>query len=349
MKIKILVIVVALSSQINFAQSVFPTNGANVGIGTLSPTAKLHVNNGDNSYGTILANASESTFSLYAKTLTTVPVYTEVFRLGLKHLIDENNGFISFYRGANTFGGFLGFSTNGIERIRITDTGNVGIGTDTPFSKLSIVGSLTVNGGLTNALSRPAVSPGTLVNGEIRGYSNTANSADDGFLRLSAGGGTTVGIKSYIDLSGYSTIPDMNINIVFGTSGAERMRIDQNGNIGIGTNAPDAKLAVNGNIHSREVKVDVNFPAPDYVFANDYKLITLQEVENFVNQNSHLPEIPSAKEFEKNGIQLAEMNMALLKKIEELTLYAIEQQKNTEKLTKVIEEQNKRLETLEKK
>ena len=111
------------------------------------------------------------------------------------------------------------------------------------------------------------------------------------------------------------------------------------GNVGIGTENPDAKLAVNGTIHSKEVKVDLNVPAPDYVFDNDYKLRSLQEVENYVNQNSHLPEIPSAKEFEKNGIQLAEMNMALLKKVEELTLYAIEQNKRLD----VIEKENKDL------
>lgn len=106
------------------------------------------------------------------------------------------------------------------------------------------------------------------------------------------------------------------------------------GNVGIGTENPDAKLAVNGTIHSKEVKVDLNVPAPDYVFANNYKLRSLQEVENYVNKNSHLPEIPSAQEFEKNGIHIAEMNMALLKKVEELTLYVIEQ--------------NKRLDTIEK-
>lgn len=119
------------------------------------------------------------------------------------------------------------------------------------------------------------------------------------------------------------------------------------GNVGIGTENPDAKLAVNGTIHSKEVKVDLTVPAPDYVFANDYKLKSLQEVENYIKENSHLPEIPSAQEFEKNGINVSEMNMALLKKVEELTLYAIEQQKKSEKLMKIIEEQNKRLETLE--
>lgn len=122
------------------------------------------------------------------------------------------------------------------------------------------------------------------------------------------------------------------------------------GKVGIGTENPDTKLTVNGAIHTKEVRVDVQSPmtVPDYVFANDYKLRTLKEVEKYINQNSHLPEIPSAKEFEKNGIQLAEMNLVLLKKVEELTLYAIEQQKSTEKLMKIIEEQNKRLQYLEK-
>lgn len=126
-----------------------------------------------------------------------------------------------------------------------------------------------------------------------------------------------------------------------------RMRILPTGNIGIGTISPDAKLTVNGTIHSKEVKVDLAVPAPDYVFANDYKLRTLLEVENFVKENSHLPEIPSAAEFEKDGIKVSEMNMSLLKKVEELTLYAIQQQKNTEKLMKIIEEQSRRLEVLE--
>ncbi|MFW0739848.1 tail fiber protein [Flavobacterium sp.] len=120
------------------------------------------------------------------------------------------------------------------------------------------------------------------------------------------------------------------------------------GNVGIGTENPDAKLAVKGKIHSEEVKVDLTVPAPDYVFSNDYQLRSLKEVETYVNQNSHLPEVPSAKEFEKNGIHLAEMNMALLKKVEELTLYAIGQEKKTEQLIKIIEDQNERLKALEK-
>jgi hypothetical protein len=100
------------------------------------------------------------------------------------------------------------------------------------------------------------------------------------------------------------------------------------GNIGIGVSKPDSKLTVAGNIHAQEVKVTVKAgQVPDYVFANDYKLNSLQEVEKYIKQNNHLPEIPSAHEMEKNGLMLAEMNLKLLKKMEEMTLYMIEQNK----------------------
>jgi hypothetical protein len=122
--------------------------------------------------------------------------------------------------------------------------------------------------------------------------------------------------------------------------------------VGIGTTAPDEKLTVKGKIHAQEVKVDLLGPlVPDYVFAFDYKLKTLQEVEAYIKKNNHLPEIPSAQEIEKNGLMLAEMNMSLLKKIEELTLYAIEQQKKNKEQQEQINQltnQNKKIEQLEK-
>ncbi|MEX0361390.1 MAG: hypothetical protein AB3N10_10460, partial [Allomuricauda sp.] len=98
------------------------------------------------------------------------------------------------------------------------------------------------------------------------------------------------------------------------------------GNVGIGTANPDMKLTVKGKIHAEEVKIDLNVPAPDYVFKKEYNLRSLEEVEDYIKENCHLPEIPSAKEFEQNGIMQAEMDMGLLKKIEELTLYTIAQE-----------------------
>lgn len=65
-------------------------------------------------------------------------------------------------------------------------------------------------------------------------------------------------------------------------------------------------------------------PAPDYVFKKTYKLRPLSEVRSYIAANSHLPEIPSAQAMEQTGINLSEMNMQLLKKVEELTLYLLE-------------------------
>ncbi|UGU17987.1 hypothetical protein LS482_08905 [Sinomicrobium kalidii] len=108
------------------------------------------------------------------------------------------------------------------------------------------------------------------------------------------------------------------------TSGADLFTVRANGNVGIGTTNPQSKLAVKGQIRATEVKVLANISVPDYVFEPDYKLHPLKEVQEYIEMYKHLPEIPSAKEIEKEGIDLGNMNMRLLKKIEELTLYQIE-------------------------
>ncbi|MFC5284243.1 hypothetical protein [Pedobacter alpinus] len=104
-----------------------------------------------------------------------------------------------------------------------------------------------------------------------------------------------------------------------------------NGNVGIGTNTPDAKLTVAGNIHSREVKVSVNAGA-DFVFNKNYPLKPLDSLALFINQYKHLPEIATAKQMENDGINLSEMNIKLLQKIEELTLYLIQKDKEVKSL-----------------
>ena len=113
------------------------------------------------------------------------------------------------------------------------------------------------------------------------------------------------------------------------------------GNVGIGTTTPDKKLTVNGTIHSKEVIVDTAI-TPDYVFQkyytgkselkSDYSMPTLTEIENFTKKNHHLPNVPSAQEIKQNGLSLGEMSNVLLQKVEELTLYAIEQNKVIEEL-----------------
>ena len=110
------------------------------------------------------------------------------------------------------------------------------------------------------------------------------------------------------------------------------LRIEHSGKVGIGTTTPDEKLTVKGKVHAEEVKVDLSVPGPDYVFKEDYDLKSLEEVQNYIKTHGHLPNIPSAQEMAEEGIELGEMNMKLLEKIEELTLYIIEQEKRISKL-----------------
>ncbi|MEP1490167.1 MAG: fibronectin type III domain-containing protein [Algibacter sp.] len=107
------------------------------------------------------------------------------------------------------------------------------------------------------------------------------------------------------------------------------------GKIGIGVESSeiptDSQLAVAGKIISEEVKVQLRDAItglwPDYVFTKNYKLPTLKEVEGYIKENGHLEDVPSAKDVKENGLLLGEMNAKLLKKIEELTLYILQQQK----------------------
>jgi hypothetical protein len=208
--------------------------------------------------------------------------------------------------------------------------GNVGIGTTTLSAKLTVAGPNTGSGVAINA-------------------------AGGGDVLLNSGGSLFFD-GNYSYASGNYIRPVASNTQAHFTSGVERMRITPSGYVGIGTTQPDYPLTVNGSAHAKEVRVDLNVPGPDYVFEKEYKLTSLEDIKSYIDQNKHLPEVPSAREMEKNGVQLGEMNMILLKKIEELTLHIIKQEermkeqlkKTTEQQSK-IQEQEERIRTLETK
>jgi hypothetical protein len=183
--------------------------------------------------------------------------------------------------------------------------GNVGIGVASSSSALTVRGAATAEE--------------TVV--------NVSNLSDQDFaVRLSA-----VGAAAKRTIIGPSTPTRLSLGVGV-TSGNEYLTVVNGGNVGIGTTSPNQKLTVNGTIYGKEVKVDLSVPGPDYVFEKDYKLPSLDEIKSYIDQHKHLPEVPSAKEMEQNGINLSEMNMILLRKIEELTLHVIEQNKQISKL-----------------
>ena len=99
------------------------------------------------------------------------------------------------------------------------------------------------------------------------------------------------------------------------------------------------ELTSDGVLRSREIIIDAESNWPDYVFDDDYSLLSLKETENFININGHLPGVPSAERIQETGIDLGEMNRLLLEKVEELTLYVIQQQKEIDELRSLIEKE----------
>ncbi len=122
------------------------------------------------------------------------------------------------------------------------------------------------------------------------------------------------------------------------------------GKIGIGTSdfTANHKLRVEGSIGAREIKVEASGWS-DFVFEKEYELRTLEEVEDYISENKHLPDVPSEKEVTENGINLGDMNTKLLQKIEELTLYLIEQNKQNQAQQAKIEQLEKEITALKKK
>ncbi|SDN54403.1 hypothetical protein SAMN05421820_10853 [Pedobacter steynii] len=171
------------------------------------------------------------------------------------------------------------------------------------------------------------------------------NANDHAKFLVTTTGGVKVGVFSHDGYNGKIGTESAH-NLTF-TAGYwnDVMTLTTGGNVGIGTLNPSAKLAVDGNIKAREVKVE-NTVWPDYVFEGSYQLPTLKETEHYIKENGHLPGIPSAADVKANGIELGDMNARLLKKIEEMTLLFIEEHKRNTETQQLLKEQRDMIKAL---
>jgi hypothetical protein len=209
-------------------------------------------------------------------------------------------------------------------KLQISPNGNVGIGTDITSSKLTILGNRAANKGdaYLSLISPIEDGKGILFGDEAQpGWKwrieKPANSKDlvigDGSLENS------IRIVKDPNIIGETTPP----RVVIGLQTIKSENLTQ-------FNGLPVKFSVDGVGAFKEIAVLEPLQWADYVFDKDYKLITLDSVKTFVDQNHHLPNVPSAEEVSKNGIMLGEMNAILLRKIEELTLYVIDLKKELE-------------------
>ncbi len=279
----------------------------NVGIGTNTPSAKLHVQGTTHINGPAIANggASGGTMSLANNGNPSTL------------LLDANKIQVVNY-------GFTFPTSATPSSLRLNPFGgNVGIGTSNPQSTLNVSttgeNAVRIDGANPYVLFRH-VNDGGSEYGFIRTWTiNPFNPA--GYHGLELG------------------VPPASSgqpakHLLFSTNYNLRMVVLDNGNVGIGINNPAQKLAVNGTIRAREVIVETaNWP--DYVFGRDFRLRPLAEVEQFINTHHHLPDIEPASALEQNGVAVADLTRRMMQKIEELTLYVIQQEKQIRALQSV--------------
>lgn len=233
--------------------------------------------------------------------------------------------------------------------------GRVGLGTSSPNAQMELYSTSSHALRLsTNAHNNNQKIEFTALGGT---YHSIVSNTHTGNLQIRAGdGGSGHEVLFFTDgngRAGVSSLGGLAVGNTYYSNNTAANRLIVEGDVGIGTTSPTEKLEVNGTVRSKKVRVEAT-GWPDYVFSRNYKLRTLNELEKYIKENEHLPDVPSAATIEKQGLDLGAMDATLLKKVEELTLYTIDQEKKLENQAARIRQQDaviqnllKRLEKLE--
>jgi trimeric autotransporter adhesin len=333
-------------------------NNINIGIGTGAVATNLMVGN---NAGINNSTGDNNTFigNLAGKLNTTGLKNVFVGSIaGQSNNTGTLNTFIGYAAGgANTAGSqnnFFGYNSGASNN---TGNFNTFFGYGAGLNNTTGSNNMMLGGGAGRYIA-DGVTAATILNNSVFLGSNTKAAGDNQTNQIVIGY-NSVGLGSNTTVLGnsFTTTTSVYGNVGIGTTAPDAFaKLDVNGNVVcrnklyIGT--PDAattaqtaaySLAVNGVAVFNKAKVKVYGSWPDYVFNSDYNLLPLAEVEKFLSKNKHLPDVPSATEVTKNGIDLGDNQTILLKKIEELTLYMIEQDKKMKELTMVLADQNKKI------
>ncbi|WP_448698190.1 hypothetical protein ACFGVR_15325 [Mucilaginibacter sp. AW1-3] len=266
----------------------------------------------------------------------------------------QHGGYMAYLSGWSG----IKFFTDELPRMTIKQDGSVGIGTNTPGYKLEITGSTGGRGLMGNGSMGQyyEILPYEIGSHNNAGWSGTMFGVRTGGLN-SASKPLTQNVSAnssdYQQAWAMTFSSDKNASngaafslwsadaTTPNTEMSEVFRVQSNGAVGINTNyIPSGyQLAVNGTVIFTQAYVQLRGSWPDYVFKKGYQLRPLSEVKSYIDQNQHLPDMPDAATVKKEGLNLGEINKALLKKVEELTLYLIEKDEKVAELEKLSKEQ----------
>jgi hypothetical protein len=276
--------------------------GGNLGIGTLSPNAQIQLGNTASNRKIVLYEGVNNDHQFYGLGINTSM---------LRYQVDATTSNHIFFAGAS--------ASSSNEIMRIQGNGNVGIGTPSPTDRLDVNGNIAMRGLGIFEFGKGVV--GKEVNAGRVGY----NAFGQEGLTFVGGGTTTTNRKVFFFAEGGASFSG-NINALT--------------TISVGTpNVPTGyKVAVDGKIIAEELRIQNSTAWPDYVFEKEYDLMPLKDVENHITKHKHLPDVPSAKDVSIDGFAVGDMQKVLLRKIEELTLYIIEQEKRIKELELKIKE-----------